>query len=230
MPAAPLNKISLHYVIMRNFMDHGCVPTNEELSDYFCVEIEGLVQTLSALQDYHGVVLHPHRPDVWVSHPFPTAPTCFAVRRGERVWWGNCAWCSLGIAALLGGNGVSIDSTLGAEGNPVTVNVEGGRVREDLLVHFPVPMTRAWDNVIYTDSTVLFFESDAQIDAWAKRHNIARGDAQPIQRVYDLGAVWYGRHLDENWHKWTLDEAREIFAKLGLRGPIWDLPCSGERF
>lgn len=230
MSASSLNKISLHYVIMRNLMDHGYVPTNEVLSTYFGVKLEEVAQTLSALQDYHGVVLHPHRPDVWVIHPFSTAPTCFAVRQGERLWWGNCTWCSLGIAALLGGNGVSIDSTLGAEGNPVTVNIEGGHVREDLLVHFPVPMARAWDNVIYTDSTVLFFESDAQIDAWAKRHNIARGDAQPIQRVYDLGAIWYGRHLDEDWHKWTLAEAREIFTKLGLSGPIWDLPQSRERF
>jgi hypothetical protein len=41
-------------------------------------------------------------------------------------------------------------------------------------------MTRVWDNVIYADSTVLFFESDAQIDSWAKRHSIARGDSQPI--------------------------------------------------
>jgi hypothetical protein len=91
-------------------------------------------------------------------------------------------------------------------------------------------MTRVWDNVIYADSTVLLFESDAQIDSWAKRHRIARGDSQPIQRVYQLGDAWYGRHLDEHWHKWTLDEARAIFTKCGLSGPIWELPQSGERF
>src|SRR4029453_2138859 len=26
--------------------------------------------------------------------------------------------------------------------------------------------------------------------------------------VFQLGAAWYGHHLDEDWHKWTLDEAR----------------------
>jgi hypothetical protein len=71
---------------------------------------------------------------------------------------------------------------------------------------------------------------DAQIDSWANRHNIARGDSQPIQRVFQLGAAWYGHHLDEDWHKWTLDEARAIFAKCCLSGPIWELPHSSERF
>jgi hypothetical protein len=226
----PLNKFSLHHVILRNLVDHGFAPTSETLSATFGVKREEVAEVLSALQDYHGVVLHPHRPEVWVIHPFSTAPTCFVVRQGERLWWGNCAWCSLGIAALLGGNGVSIDTRLGADGDPVTVHVQDGRVREDLLVHFPVPMTRAWDNVIYTDSTVLVFESHAQVDAWAKRHNIGRGDVQPIQRVYDLAAIWYGRHINEDWHKWTMEEAREIFRKVGLSGPIWDLPRSAERF
>ena len=132
--------------------------------------------------------------------------------------------------SLLGGNGITIDTTLGAESRPLTLHADGGRVREDLLVHFPMPMTRAWDNVIHFDSLVLVFESPTQIEEWAKRHNIARGDTQPIQRVYDLAAARYGRHLDQDWHKWTLAEAREIFARVGLSGPIWDLPRSAERF
>lgn len=226
----PLDKISLHYVIMRHFADHGYAPTSSALAAIFEVHLEEVASTLLALQDYHGVVLHPHRPEVWVMHPFCTAPTNFSVRLGERQWWGNCAWCSLGIAALLGGDGIRIDSSLGAEGDPVTVHVDGGRVREDLLVHFPVPMAHVWDNVIYADSTVLFFQSETQIDTWAKRHDIPRGDVQSIQRVYDLGAAWYGRHLDEHWRKWTVTEAKEIFAKLGLSGPTWNLPDSAQRF
>jgi hypothetical protein len=230
MSALPFNKFSLHHVILRNLMDHGFAPTSEDLAATFGVTPHQVAQMLSALQDYHGVVLHPHCPEVWVIHPFSNAPTCFVVRHGERLWWGNCAWCSLGIAALLGGNGISIDTRLGADGDPVTVHVESGRVREGLFVHFPVPMSRAWDNVIYTDSTVLVFKSHTEVDMWAKRHRIARGDVQPIQRVYDLGAMWFGRYLDEDWHKWTLAEARQIFSKLGLSGPIWDLPDSTERF
>ena len=230
MTSQALDKISLHSVIMHHLMEHCYAPTSDTLANYFGVEREELVSAMFALQDYHGVVLHPHCPEVWVVHPFSTSPTCFTVRYGERSWWGSCAWCSLGIAALLGENGVVIETNLGADSSPVTIHVDDGRVREDLLVHLPVPMPHVWDNVIYSDSIVLCFESDAQIDSWAKRHHIPRGDSQPIQRIYQLAATWYGHHLDENWHKWTLEEARAIFEKCGLRGPIWELPHSTERF
>jgi hypothetical protein len=53
---------------------------------------------------------------------------------------------------------------------------------------------------------------------------------QPIQRVYDFARVWYGRHLDEDWRKWTTDEARAIFERFGLTGPIWQLAASSARF
>lgn len=230
MSAHELNTVSLHHEIMHHFLHRGFAPTSEALAKHFSASPEEMARALSALQDYHGVVLHPHRAEVWVSHPFSSMPTPFAVHLRDRLWWGSCAWCSLGIAALLGGTGVSIDTSIGVEGRPVTVHVESGRVSEKLLVHFPIPMTRVWDNVIYSDSLVLLFESEAQIDAWVNRHNIPRGDTQPIQRVYDLARLWYGRHLERDWHKWTTAEAREIFASIGLQGPTWSVPESSVRF
>lgn len=230
MPISQLDKFSLHHVIMHHLLDHGFAPASNALASLFDVSHDEIARTLRALQDYHGVVLHPNNPEVWVMHPFCTAPTNFTVRLSERLWWGNCAWCSLGIAALLGGDGVRIETSFGAEGTPVTLHIDNGRVREPLLVHFPIAMTRVWENVIYSDSTVLVFESQSQIDAWAKRHNIPRGDVRPVQQVYDLGAAWYGRHLDRDWHKWTMAEAKEIFRKFELSGPIWHLPDSTDRF
>jgi len=60
----------------------------------------------------------------------------------------------------------------------------------------------------WADSIVLLFETQAQIDAWTECHRIPRGDTQPIQRVYELGAMWYLHHLDQDWHKWSTAEAR----------------------
>lgn len=225
-----LNHSSLHHVIVKHLVDFGYAPASAALASHFGVSREEISAALRALAEYHGVVLHPHQPEVWVIHPFSTAPTQFAVKKDNRIWWGNCAWCSLGAAALLGGDAIRIETTLGAEGRPVTIHVDGGRVREELFVHFPVPMARAWDNVIYTCSTMLVFESPAAIDEWAARHAIRRGDAQPIQRVYDFASVWYGRHLDPNWKKWTTGEALELFDRFGLSGPIWTLPAHSGRF
>jgi Alkylmercury lyase len=225
-----LNSATLHHAILRHLVDRGCAPSLASLARNFGVDTGVMAAALRELQDMHGVVMHPHVPEVWIAHPFSTAPTPFAVRHGARVWWGNCAWCSLGVAALVGGTDVTIQTTLGAEGQPVTVHVDGERVLEDLWVHFPIAMTRVWDNVVYTCSTMLVFDSELAIDGWCARHALPRGDAQPIQRAYDFASIWYGRHLDPDWSKWTLDEARQIFNRLGFRGPVWALPESGQRF
>ena len=95
-----------------------------------------------------------------------------ATESGDRKWWGNCAWCSLGIA-VLAGTRCSITTTLGAEGEQVRLTVEDGRVdRNDLVVHFPVPMTKAWDNVIYTCSTMLLFKDERQVDEMGFTHPV----------------------------------------------------------
>lgn len=230
MERLPVTPAALHHAILRHVLDRGYAPDRLTLAARFDVDAETVTQALYALQAEHGVVLHPHTPEVWVIHPFSTAPALFAVRRGDRLWWGNCAWCSLGIAALVGGDGVTIDTTYGAEGRHVTLHLDGGQVRERLWVHFPVPMARAWDNVIYTCSTMLVFESETAIDAWSQRHAIPRGSAQPVQRVYEFAKTWYRRHLDSDWRKWTAQEASEIFERFGFEGPVWQLPRTTGRF
>jgi hypothetical protein len=53
---------------------------------------------------------------------------------------------------------------------------------------------------------------------------------QSIARVWDLARVWYANHLSPTWVKWTSDEARGIFARVGLTGPVWELPQTAGRF
>lgn len=185
-----LNSATLHHAILRHLADRGFAPSVASLARDFEVHTDVMVRALRELQDVHGVVLHPHAPEVWIAHPFSTAPTPFAVKHAARIWWGNCAWCSLGVAALLGGSDVTIQTTLGAEGQPVTIHVDGGKVRETLWVHFPIPMARAWDNVVYTCSTMLVFDSGPAIDEWCARHGIPKGDVRaPAHDGQDSGVM-----------------------------------------
>ena len=122
-------------------------------------------------------------------------------------------------------------TNLGGESEQVVLRVRNGAVEPaNHVVHFPIPMARAWDNVTYTCSTMLVFASDAAVDAWCARHAMPRGDVQPLTNVWAFAQAWYGRHLDPAWTKWTTDEARALFARFGLTGPIWDLPTTDERF
>ncbi len=221
---------SLHFMIIREIIQKGFAPNAEQLADILEADRTEIVQGLYDLQDYHGVVLHPNEPKIWVIHPFSLAPTNFYVKSENGEWWGNCAWCSLGIAALLKED-VTITTTIGAETKQIEINIINGELQEkNYYIHFPIPMKNAWDNVIYTCSNMLIFESIAQVQAWSQKHNIPTGDIQAIETIWDFSKQWYGNHLDPAWTKWTIEEAKQMFREFNLNHSIWKLEDSKERF
>lgn len=228
--AVQLNNATLHYIIIDTILEKGWAPSALALSEKFDVDAQRIGMALKELAEYHGVVLHPGTDEVWVAHPFSTSPTGFLVRAGEREWWGNCAWCSLGVAELAG-RSATITTAIGATGRQVTVRINDGEVIDkDYVIHFPVKMVNAWDNVLFTCSMMLLFDDEAQIDQWCLKRNLTKGDVRPIDQVWRFASEWYGRHRDPNWVKWTPEQASEMFSRHGLTGPIWELPTEGERF
>jgi hypothetical protein len=229
-PDHPVSNSTLHYTIIKFIIDRGYAPEMEELSRLLHASTDEIAAGLRRLQEDHGIVLHPNSSRIWVIHPFSLAPTNFLVRSFGQEWWGNCAWCSLGVAALLDKD-VTITTTLGANDKQVEVHIRDGKLLEtDLYVHFPIPMRQAWDNVVYTCSTMLLFENERRIEEWCARHRISRGDVQPITKVWEFSKVWYGNHLNPEWKKWTAAEARSIFDQFELTGEIWEIPVSTSRF
>lgn len=225
-----MNHSSLHEAIISSFLLHERPPTIRELADRLRRDEGDVRQGLRALAEYHGVVLHPNSDEIWVTHPFSAAPTTCVVRSGERKWWGNCAWCSLGLVHLAGGSAV-IETRLGALEEQVAIRIENGELLDrDFVVHFPVPMRNAWDNVIYTCSVMLLFRDDAQVSAWCAARGIPKGDVRPVEQVWRFAAEWYARHADANWTKWSSREASEIFRRHQLAGPIWALSDEAARF
>ena len=221
---------TLHHFLLQYIIEKGYGPNVPSICQHFDLGETEVKNSLEALQGYHGVVLHPNSSKIWVVHPFSLAPTSFYVSSKRGNWWGTCAWCSLGIAALLGED-VSITTNFGAEEEQVKIHIVDGQLQEkNLLVHFPVPMQKAWDNVIYTCSNQLVFKNEDAVTAWSQKHQIPRGDIQPIEKIWHFSKEWYGQHLNPNWQKWTIAEAKAIFAKHGLVHPIWDLGDSHDRF
>lgn len=221
---------NLHYHILNHVIQKGYAPDISTLSDLLDATPAEVEKGLIELQAYHGVVLHPNKPKIWVIHPFSLAPTNFIVKSSKGEWWGNCAWCSLGVAALLNDD-VIIKTTIGAHGEPITLNIKDGEIQEkDLLVHFPIPMVKAWDNVIYTCSTMLVFRTEQEIDQWSSRHHIPKGDIQTTDKIWQFSKKWYGNHLNPAWTKWTQEEAKAMFEEFGLTHAIWKLEASKGRF
>ncbi|MFL9898015.1 alkylmercury lyase family protein [Paraburkholderia fungorum] len=177
-----MNDSSLHETIISFFLEHQRPPTIGEIASRFeCNEADAR-KGLRALAQNHGVVLHSYSDDIWVAHPFSAAPTTCVVKSGNRKWWGNCAWCSLGLAHLAGGS-ATIETRLGAINDHAAIRIENGRLLDkDFVVHFPIPMKQAWDNVIYTCSIMLLFRNEAQVDDWCTSRGIPKGDVRPIGR------------------------------------------------
>lgn len=225
-----MNDASLHEAIISGFLEHQRPPTVLEIAERFRCDEAKARQALRTLAGNHGVVLHPHTDEVWIAHPFSAAPTTCVVTSGNRKWWGNCAWCSLGLAHLVGGS-ATIETRLGAIDDHAVIRIADGKLLDkDYVVHFPIPMRQAWDNVVYTCSVQLLFRDEAQVNEWCVARGIPKGDVRSIGQVWNFATEWYARHADADWAKWTVREAIEIFARHHLTGPVWALSDETARF
>ena len=69
---------------------------------------------------------------------------------------------------------------------------------------------------------MLFFRSEDDLHAWCGERGREPGPAVPVSRLWNLSKVWYGSRLDPNAPRPTPEEARAIFARVGLTDPFWD--------
>ncbi len=204
-------------------VEQGFAPDVEALAARLDCTDDDIKASLQRLDESHGLVLHPNSYDIWVAHPFSLAPTAFWVTSERGSWWGNCGWCSLGIAAMLGED-TRIVTRLGAQDEPLELHVRDGRIApEDVVLHLALPVAKWWDNVIYTCGTILFFRSDAAVDAWCAHRNIPRGQTLSLDQAWNLAQAWYSDYLNPNWRRHSNEEAQAIFENLGLTGPFWAL-------
>lgn len=172
----------LHYQIIRGIIENGFAPTVDDLANKFKSDKEEVIEQLYKLQEYHGVVLHPDQPKVWVIYPFSLAPTNFYVKSMKGEWWGNCAWCSLGVAALLNDD-VNITTTIGAETKQVEITLVNGEIQQkNLFIHFPIPMKNAWENVIYTAVTCWFLKMKSKWTDGQRDTTFQRATFNPLRK------------------------------------------------
>ncbi|MFQ5570267.1 MAG: alkylmercury lyase family protein [Rhodothermales bacterium] len=214
---------TVRYAVTRYIVDHGFAPTVEVLAQQLDTSGDTVTASFQRLSESHGLVLHPNSNDIWVAHSFSLAPTPFWVTSARGSWWGNCGWCSLGIAAMLQDD-AQITTRLGAQNEVLDIRIENGVVSPaDIVLHLAVPAARWWDNVIYTCGTILFFRSEDAVDAWCRDRNIDRGAVLTMDQAWNLAQAWYGDYLRPSWQRRTTAEAQAAFHRLGLTGPFWQL-------
>ncbi len=86
--------------------------------------------------------------EVLMANPFSAVPTPFPVVAGGRSYYGNCIWDALGIPAMLWRDAV-IDTSCADCGTAARVEVTGGAVRGDGIIHFALRARDWWKDIVF---------------------------------------------------------------------------------
>jgi hypothetical protein len=91
---------------------------------------------------------HPSR--IRMAPPFSGVETAFRVKVQGNVYYANCAWDALGIAAALQADAI-IEASDGYSGEPMLLEVRNGQpVPQACVIHFAVPAAQWWEDILYT--------------------------------------------------------------------------------
>ena len=136
--------------IYRHFAETARPPTVDETAAHFKISSAEAAGLYQELHGRHAVFLGPQTLAVRMANPFSAVPTEFKVHSGGRSYFANCAWDMLGIPAALGQD-AQVEAVCADSGETVRLEVKNGRVRAgDLLVHFPLPFARWYDDLLFT--------------------------------------------------------------------------------
>jgi hypothetical protein len=68
---------------------------------------------------------------------------------------------------------------------------------------------------------MLFFRSEADLEAWLQTKKAARGETLTISQLWQLSQRWYHNRLDIEYHSRTLEQAQKNFREVGLVSSFW---------
>ena len=142
--------LKVRYQIYRYFAEHCVAPSHQQIADLLDVEVEKVHVSFHELHEHHMIFLEPNSDSIRMANPFSAIPTDLKTISGDKQWWANCAWDSLGIAAALDID-VEIQASFPNSQETVDLQVNDGIVDgKDHVVYFPLPVGRWYDDLIFT--------------------------------------------------------------------------------
>lgn len=87
--------------------------------------------------------------EILMAPPFSAVPTPFLVHTPQMRTFANCIWDALGIAAMARTD-ARVESSCGDCGAVMHVDVIGGAVRGEGVMHFAIPARMWWQDIVFT--------------------------------------------------------------------------------
>jgi hypothetical protein len=137
----------IRLAIYRLFVEAGHAPVPATIASSINATSAEVEAGLQRLHDDHMIVLAPGTPYIWMANPFSALPTPYTVSVGDKTFWGNCIWDSLGIVAILGSDG-TVTAPCPDCSEELRVEIRSGTlVPAEHIVHFTVPARHWWDDI-----------------------------------------------------------------------------------
>jgi len=212
----------LRLAVYHSFAKTGAPPRYDELASRLGTTHEEVLQGISRLAAERHVVLD-DAGRIVMAHPFASIPLGFSVMGRETLWWGGCSWDSFAIPHLLSDEPDVLVATRcpGCDRPGAFVVGREGPPSSGWLAHFLVPVSRMWEDVVYTCSNQRLFCSDDCLDAWLQRGSHQRGYVMDIGSLWRLAAGWYQGRLERGYTRREPLAAGEYLKDVGLDDPFW---------
>ena len=136
--------------VYQQFADTTYPPDVDETASWFDIEFEEVVELYKELHNRHALFLEPETLTIRMANPFSGISTDFKVFANEKTYFANCAWDMLGIPAALHSD-ATIEAICTESKESVQLEIRNGQISSgNLLVHFPLPFARWYDDLVFT--------------------------------------------------------------------------------
>jgi hypothetical protein len=140
----------VRYFVYSHFADTTHHPSVDVTAANFNISTEEASEYYRELHNRHAFFLEPETLTVRMANPFSGIPTDFKVHADGKTYYANCAWDMLGIPAALHCDAV-IEAKFTESNESVQLEIKDGKVtNSELLVHFPLPFSRWYDDLVFT--------------------------------------------------------------------------------
>ena len=140
----------VRHFVYNHFAETTHPPSVNDTAEHFNISYEEAGELYRELHNRHAFFLEPETLTIRMANPFSGIWTDFKVHAKGKTYYANCAWDMLGIPAALHSDAI-IEAICTESNDAVQMEIKNGQLaNSSLLVHFPLPFARWYDDLVFT--------------------------------------------------------------------------------
>ena len=151
----------IRHFVYNHFANTTHAPSVEDTATHFNISPEEASGFYKELHNRHAFFLDSDTLTIRMAWPFSAVPTNFKAHANGKTYYANCAWDMLGIPVVLQSDAL-IEAVCTESKDAVQLEIKSGNIAQaavlggedtdpsTLLVHFPLPFARWYDDLVFT--------------------------------------------------------------------------------